>query len=126
MRLIFFMRLKKLGSSDLELSPIGFGAWAAGGGGWAFALGAQDDTDSISAIHRAIDLGINWIDTAPLYGLGHSEEVVARALKDLEAKPYVFTKCGMPWDDSGRIIHSLKRESIRRECEASLHRLRVD
>jgi aryl-alcohol dehydrogenase-like predicted oxidoreductase len=126
MRLLSFMRLNRLGKSELEISPIGFGAWAAGGGEWAFALGPQDDAESISAIRRAVELGINWIDTAPLYGLGHSEEVVARAISDLPAKPYVFTKCGMPWDERGRITHSLKRESIRRECEQSLRRLDVD
>jgi aryl-alcohol dehydrogenase-like predicted oxidoreductase len=120
------MKRRRLGSSDLEISRIGFGAWAAGGGGWAFGLGPQDDDETIAAIHRAVDEGINWIDTAPLYGLGHSEEVVARAVKGLPDPPYVFTKCGMPWDDNGRIFHSLKRDSIRRECEASLRRLQVD
>src|SRR5829696_3609033 len=121
------MKYRKLGSSDLEISRIGFGAWAAGGGDWAFALGPQDDAESIAAIRRAVELGINWIDTAPLYGLGHSEEIVARALEEMGSdRPYVFTKCGMPWDDSGRIFHSLRRESIRRECEASLRRLRTE
>lgn len=120
------MQYRRLGTSDLEISRIGFGAWAAGGGGWAFALGPQDDEETIAAIHRALDLGINWIDTAPLYGLGHSEEVVERALRGRNDRPYVFTKCGMPWDASGRIIHSLRRESIRRECEDSLRRLRSD
>jgi aryl-alcohol dehydrogenase-like predicted oxidoreductase len=120
------MQQRRLGKSDLLISPIGFGAWAAGGGGWAFALGPQDDADSIAAIRRAVDAGINWIDTAPLYGLGHSEEIVAQAIEDLPDRPYVFTKCGMPWDASGRIIHSLRRDSIRRECEDSLKRLRVE
>lgn len=120
------MQRKRLGDSDLEISPIGFGAWAAGGGGWAFGLGPQDDAESIAAIHRALELGINWIDTAPLYGLGHSEQVVARAIKDVACKPYVFTKCGMPWEKGGRIIHSLKRSSIRSECEQSLRRLGVE
>jgi aryl-alcohol dehydrogenase-like predicted oxidoreductase len=120
------MRYNTLGASDLEISRIGFGAWQTGGGGWAFALGPQDDSESIAAIRRAVELGINWIDTAPLYGLGHSEEVVARAIVGLPRKPYVFTKCGMPQDGSGRIIHCLKRESIRRECEGSLRRLRTD
>jgi aryl-alcohol dehydrogenase-like predicted oxidoreductase len=120
------MKRRQLGASDLHISPIGFGAWASGGGGWAFALGPQDDEDSIAVIRRAVELGINWIDTAPLYGLGHSEEVVAKALEGLRDKPYVFTKCGMPWDATGRIVHDLKRESIRRECEGSLRRLRTD
>jgi aryl-alcohol dehydrogenase-like predicted oxidoreductase len=120
------MELRRLGSSDMHISPIGFGAWASGGGGWAFALGPQDDEESIAAIRRAVELGINWIDTAPLYGLGHSEEIVARALEGLPDKPYVFTKCGMPWDETGRVVHNLKRDSIRRECEDSLRRLRTD
>ena len=120
------MEYRRLGNSDLEISRIGFGAWASGGGGWAFSLGPQDDAESIAAIRRAVELGINWIDTAPLYGLGHSEEVVAEAIAGLPERPYVFTKCGMPCDETGRIIHCLKRESIRRECEESLRRLRVD
>lgn len=120
------MQYRKLGESDFEISRIGFGAWAAGGGGWAFALGAQDDDETIEAINRALDLGVNWIDTAPLYGLGHSEEVVQRAIRGRSERPYVFTKCGMPWDESGRIVHSLRRDSIRRECEDSLRRLRTD
>jgi aryl-alcohol dehydrogenase-like predicted oxidoreductase len=120
------MQYRKLGHSDLEISRIGFGAWAAGGGGWAFALGPQDDAETIAAINRALDCGINWIDTAPLYGLGHSEEVVERAVRGRSERPLIFTKCGMPWDENGRIIHSLRRDSIRRECEASLRRLRVD
>jgi len=120
------MEYKQLGKSPLEVSRIGFGAWAAGGGGWAFGLGPQDDAESISAIRRAIDLGINWIDTAPLYGLGHSEQIVARALDGLSDKPYVFTKCGMPWDAVGKITHNLRSESIRTECESSLRRLRTE
>jgi aryl-alcohol dehydrogenase-like predicted oxidoreductase len=115
------MNTRRLGNSDLFITPIGFGAWAIGGSGWEFAWGAQDDRDSIAAIHEALNAGINWIDTAAVYGLGHSEEVVARALK-----PYVFTKCSMVWDERREIRHSLKAESIRRECEASLRRLRVD
>lgn len=120
------MERRRLGTSDLMISRLGFGAWAAGGGGWAFALGPQDDDETIAAIRRAVELGINWIDSAPLYGLGHSEKVVAKALNGLAEKPYVFTKCGMPWDESGRIFHSIKRYSIRRECEASLRRLKTD
>src|SRR6202020_1181822 len=115
---------RQLGNSDLHLSPIGFGAWAIGGGDWAFAWGPQDDNDSIAAIHKAIDLGINWIDTAAVYGLGHSEEVVARALKTASKKPYVFTKASMVWDDKREITNSQKQ--IPRECEDSLRRLNVE
>ncbi len=117
------METKKLGNSDLNLTRIGFGAWAIGGGDWAFAWGPQDDADSISAIERALDLGINWIDTAAVYGLGHSEDVVAKALKNTSKKPYIFTKCGMVWDDKREITRSLKK--IREEAEASLRRLQV-
>ena len=118
------MEKKKLGNSDLELTPIGFGAWAIGGGDWAFAWGPQDDNDSIAAIHKALDLGINWIDTAAVYGLGHSEEVVARALKTASQKPYVFTKCGLVWNEKGEVGNDLKQ--VRRECEDSLRRLGVE
>jgi aryl-alcohol dehydrogenase-like predicted oxidoreductase len=111
---------------DLDITPIGFGAWAIGGGGWQFGWGAQDDRDSVAAIHEALDAGVNWIDTAAVYGLGRSEEVVARALEGLSQRPYVFTKCAMVWNERGQIGHSLKAESIRRECEASLRRLKVD
>src|SRR5436853_4086659 len=120
------MQKRRLGNSDLELTPVGVGAWAMGGGGWAFAWGPQDDDQSIQAIHAALDRGVNWIDTAAVYGLGHSEEVVARALEGRTDRPYVFTKCSMVWNGQRRIGHSLKAESIRRECEASLRRLRVD
>jgi aryl-alcohol dehydrogenase-like predicted oxidoreductase len=120
------MDTKRLGNSDLFITPIGFGAWAIGGGGWEFAWGAQDDTDSVAAIRAALDAGINWIDTAAVYGLGHSEEVVARALAGVRDRPYVFTKCSMIWDEHREIGHSLKADSIRRECEASLRRLRVE
>src|SRR6202451_3998745 len=90
--------LRTLGNSDLPLTPIGFGAWAIGGGNWEFAWGPQDDQESIAAIHRALDLGVNWIDTAAIYGLGHSEEMVARALKSYSGpKPLIFTKCSMRW-----------------------------
>jgi aryl-alcohol dehydrogenase-like predicted oxidoreductase len=118
------MNKKQLGNSDLHLTPIGFGAWAIGGGDWAFAWGPQDDNDSIAAIHRALDLGVNWIDTAAIYGLGHSEEVVAKAVKSGTHKPYVFTKCAMVWNDKREITNSLKQ--IRREVEDSLRRLQVD
>src|SRR5947207_7903091 len=97
------MQTRRLGNSDLHITPIGFGAWAIGGGGWAFAWGAQDDHHSVAAIHEALDAGINWIDTAAVYGLGHSEEVVARALAGSRERPYVFTKCGMVWGDHGAI-----------------------
>jgi len=120
------MHTKRLGTSDLSITPIGFGAWAIGGSGWAFAWGAQDDRDSIAAIHEALDAGINWIDTAAVYGLGHSEEVVARALDGVRQRPYVFTKCGMVWDEHHEIGFRLKAASVRRECEASLKRLRVE
>jgi aryl-alcohol dehydrogenase-like predicted oxidoreductase len=121
------MNKKQLGNSDLHLSPIGFGAWAIGGGDWAFSWGPQDDNDSIAAIHKAIDLGINWIDTAAVYGLGHSEEVVGKAVKSASSKPYIFTKCSMVWgdkEDKREISNSLKQ--IRREVEDSLRRLQVE
>ena len=115
---------KSLGNSGLDLTPIGFGAWAIGGGDWQYAWGPQDDADSISAIQRAVDAGINWIDTAAVYGLGHSEDIVARALKGATRKPYLFTKCGMVWDESRKITQSLQQ--IKRECEDSLRRLQTD
>jgi aryl-alcohol dehydrogenase-like predicted oxidoreductase len=120
------MDTRQLGTSDLHITPIGFGAWAIGGSGWEFAWGGQDDRDSIAAIREALDAGINWIDTAAVYGLGHSEEVVARALEGIRDRPYVFTKCSMVWDERREIGHSLKAQSIRRECEASLRRLNSD
>jgi aryl-alcohol dehydrogenase-like predicted oxidoreductase len=120
------MHTRQLGNSDLHITPIGFGAWAIGGGGWAFGWGAQDDADSVATIREAIDLGINWIDTAAVYGLGHSEEVVAKALEGVANRPLVFTKCARVWDDNRQIGKSLKADSIRRECEASLKRLEVD
>lgn len=120
------MQTRRLGNSDLHITPIGFGAWAIGGGGWAFGWGSQDDADSIAAIREALDLGINWIDTAAVYGLGHSEEVVAKALDGVNHRPFVFTKCGRVWDEKGQIGKRIKAASIRAECEASLRRLRVD
>jgi aryl-alcohol dehydrogenase-like predicted oxidoreductase len=118
---------KRLGKSTLELTPIGLGSWAIGGA-WRFGWGPQDDSDSIATIRRAVDRGINWIDTAPVYGLGRSEEVVGRALSDIPRgdRPYVFTKCSLVWDDAGSVSHSLAGQSIRREVEASLRRLRVE
>ncbi len=120
------MHTRQLGKSDLLITPIGFGSWAVGGSGYAFAWGPQDDNESIAAIHRALDLGINWIDTAAVYGLGHSEEVVARALKGRSDRPYVFTKCSRVWDEQGKIGSGLKADSLRRELEASLRRLQTD
>jgi aryl-alcohol dehydrogenase-like predicted oxidoreductase len=110
----------------MEITPIGLGAWAMGGGGWEFSWGPQDDAESIRTIQRAVELGINWIDTAAVYGLGHSEEVVGRALKELDTRPYIFTKCSLVWDDNGKVSNNLKAASIRREAEASLRRLGVD
>ncbi len=120
------MEKRKLGNSDMEITAIGMGAWAIGGGGWEFAWGPQDDRDSIAALQEGLDRGINWIDTAAAYGLGHSEEVVARALEGRQQRPDVFTKCSLVWNQRGEISHSLKAASIRRECEASLRRLKVD
>jgi aryl-alcohol dehydrogenase-like predicted oxidoreductase len=123
------MQKHELGKSDLQITPIGIGAWAMGGGNWEFSWGPQQDSDSIAAIHAALDHGINWIDTAAVYGLGHSEEIVARALdqyKNGKNRPYVFTKCSLVWNQKREISHSLKAESIRRECEASLRGLKID
>jgi aryl-alcohol dehydrogenase-like predicted oxidoreductase len=120
------MEKRKLGNSDLEITPIGLGAWAIGGGGWEFGWAPQQDQDSIAAIHEGLDQGINWIDTAAAYGLGHSEEVVARALQGRSSRPYMFTKCSLVWDTGRAIGHSLKAASIRHECEQSLRRLKVD
>ena len=121
------MQTRKLGNSDLQITPVGYGAWAVGGSGWQFAWGSQDDKDSIAAIHRSLELGINWIDTAAVYGLGHSEEVVGRALKSWSGpRPYVFTKCGLRWDAKGQAQKVLSAGSIRGEVEDSLHRLSID
>ena len=119
------MEKRALGSSTLEITKIGLGTWAIGGP-WQFGWGQQDDKDSIRAIHKALDSGINWIDTAPAYGLGHSEEVVAMALRQTDHNPYVFTKCGIVWDANGRPSQTLKKESIQREVEESLRRLDVE
>ncbi|HEY3940725.1 MAG TPA: aldo/keto reductase [Bryobacteraceae bacterium] len=119
-------QLRQLGNSDLEITPLGIGAWAMGGSGWQFSWGDQDDADSIDAIHAALDAGFNWIDTAAVYGLGHSEEVVGKAVHGRSNKPFLFTKCERNWDHEGKIYPSLKAESIRKECENSLRRLRVD
>lgn len=120
------MQTKKLGNSDLQITPVGFGAWAAGGPGWEFSWGPQDDEDSIAAILRALELGVNWIDTAAVYGLGHSEEIVARALKQWHGpRPYVFTKCVLAWNENGKISPNHSAESIRKECADSLRRLAI-
>ena len=121
------MQTRKLGNSDLHITRVGYGAWAIGGSGWQFAWGSQDDNESIAAIHRALELGVNWIDTAAVYGLGHSEEVVGRALKEWRGpKPYVFTKCGLRGDATGEVQKVLSADSIRSEVEESLRRLSVD
>lgn len=117
------MNKRRLGNSDLQITPVGVGAWAMGGGSWEFGWGAQEDTASVEAIQAALDAGMNWIDTAAVYGLGHSEEVVARALAGRGDAPLVFTKCSMVWGADRKISRSLKRASVARECEASLRRL---
>lgn len=121
------METRKLGNSDLQINPVGYGAWAIGGSGWDFAWGHQEDADSIAAIHRSLDLGVNWIDTAAVYGIGHSEEVVAQSLKDWRGpRPYVFTKGVLRWDDQGHVTQNHSAPSIRQECEDSLHRLQIE
>jgi aryl-alcohol dehydrogenase-like predicted oxidoreductase len=118
------MKISQLGTSDMWLTPIGFGAWAVGGGNWAMSWGPQDDNASIAAIHKAIDLGVNWIDTAAIYGLGHSEEIVGKAVKQSRVKPFIFTKSGMVWNEKREIKRTLLE--IRREVEDSLRRLQVE
>ena len=120
------METRRLGNSDMQISVLGIGAWAIGGGGWMGSMGPQNEGDSVPAIHAALGHGMNWIDTAALYGLGHSEEVVAAALKGRNPRPYVFTKCERVWDSKGEVGASLKPESIRKECEGSLRRLKTD
>ena len=119
------MKTRKLGSSDLHLTTIGLGTWAIGGP-WQYGWGPQDDQESILTIRRALELGINWIDTAPAYGLGHSEEVVSQAIQGLAEKPIIATKCGRAWRENGRLYGNLKRDGIRAETEASLRRLKLD
>ncbi len=119
------MQTRKLGYSDLYLTTIGLGAWAMGGD-WAFGWGPQDDADSIAAIQRALELGVNWIDTAPIYGLGHSEEVVGKAIAGRREEVIIATKCGRAWDEQGNPLGLLKAEAIRREVEASLRRLKIE
>jgi aryl-alcohol dehydrogenase-like predicted oxidoreductase len=120
------MQTRPLGNSDLQITALGIGAWAIGGSGWNGSMGPQNEDDSVPAIHAALDGGLNWIDTAALYGLGHSEEVVARALEGRTPRPYVFTKCERVWDSNREVGASLKAGSIRRECEDSLRRLKTD
>src|SRR5215469_9717952 len=120
------MQTRQLGNSDLQITPIGIGAWAMGGGDWAFAWGPQEDSQSIAAIHAALDAGVNWIDTAAIYGHGHSEEAVGKAIAGRKQKPYVFTKCGIVWDQQRQISRSLNAASVRQEAEASLRRLQID
>lgn len=120
------MQTRQLGNSDLNITSIGIGAWAMGGNGWAYGWGPQADDQSVAAIHAALDAGVNWIDTAAIYGLGHSEEVVGRAIAGRTNRPYVFTKCSLVWNEQREIGHSLKAASVRRELEASLRRLKVD
>ena len=125
------LQTRSLGSSGFQITTVGFGAWAIGGGGWAFGWGPQDDAESIAAMRHALELGVNWIDTAAVYGLGHSEEVVGKLLRDLPVseRPLIFTKCGLIWDTNDPMLAAkriLKPETIRRECEASLRRLGVE
>lgn len=120
------MQTRRLGWTDLDLSTIGLGTWALGGGGWKFGWGPQDDKQSIATIRHALELGINWIDTAPVYGLGRSEEVVGNAIKGLTEQPIIATKCGLIWDEDGNISTCLKKESLRSEVEASLKRLKTE
>ena len=120
------MQTRRLGNTDLEISVVGLGTWAMSGTGWKFSWGPQDDEQSIQTIWKAFDLGINWIDTAPIYGLGHSEEVVGRALAGMRTRPFVATKCGRFANPDGSLYSRIMRESIRKEVEDSLRRLRID
>jgi aryl-alcohol dehydrogenase-like predicted oxidoreductase len=122
------LKTARLGDTGLEITTIGLGAWAIGGGGWEFGWGSQDDDESVRAIHRALDLGVNWIDTAAAYGFGRSEQIVGRALQDIPEpdRPYVFTKASLLEGPARRVVHNLKRDSIHREAHASLERLGVD
>jgi aryl-alcohol dehydrogenase-like predicted oxidoreductase len=119
---------RAFGKTGMEITTLGFGSWAIGGGGWRAAWGPQDDDEAVGAIRRAVELGMNWIDTAAVYGLGHSEELVARALKNVPEsdRPYLFTKCSLVWDESGEVHNVLKKDSVKRECEESLRRLQTD
>jgi aryl-alcohol dehydrogenase-like predicted oxidoreductase len=121
------LKKRKLGNSDINITQIGYGAWAIGGSGWEYAWGKQDDADSVKSIHKSLEMGVNWIDTAAVYGLGHSEEIVQKAVKEWDGeKPYVFTKCGLVGVEGGKVRRVIDPESIRKECEESLRRLKVD
>ena len=120
------MQTRRFGRTNLEITPIGFGSWAIGGGNWQFGWGPQDERAAIEAVQRAVTLGVNWVDTAAVYGLGRSEELVGEAIRGVANRPLVFTKCSMVWDAQREIHRSLRRDSVRRECEASLRRLGVD
>ncbi|MBA7665923.1 Aldo-keto reductase YhdN [subsurface metagenome] len=120
------MQTRKLGWTDLNLSTVGLGTWAIGGAGWKFSWGPQDDRESISTIRWALEKGINWIDTAPVYGLGHSEEIVGKAIKESRDRPIIATKCTRLWDKDGNLYGCLKKESIRSEVERSLKRLKIE
>lgn len=126
MSVITAMETRQLGVSDLQITPVGLGTWALGGPNWEFGWGAQDDAESVATVHRAIDLGMNWIDTAAVYGLGRSEEVIGRALKGMSQRPYIFTKCSLVWDEQRKVGNSLKKASVKREAEASLRRLQIE
>ncbi len=120
------IKTTELGNTGLQITRVGFGAWAIGGGGWEFGWGPQEDEESIASIHRALEQGVNWIDTAAAYGFGRSEQVVGRALEGMRDRPYVFTKCSLLEGEGRRVVHSLKRDSVLREAEGSLERLRID
>ena len=120
------MNTVRLGRTDLDITPVGFGCWAIGGGNWAYGWGPQNDHQAIEAIIAATELGINWIDTAAVYGLGHAEELVGEALRGMNNRPLIFTKCSLVWDTSRNVTNCLKADSILRECEASLKRLGIE
>jgi aryl-alcohol dehydrogenase-like predicted oxidoreductase len=120
------LRTAQLGETGMEITRVGFGAWAIGGGGWEFGWGPQEDDVSIASIHRALELGVNWIDTAAAYGFGRSEQVVGRALEGVDRRPYVFTKCSLLDDGTGQVRHSLNRDSVLREADASVKRLGLE
>ena len=120
------MEKREFGKTGMEITPIGFGSWAIGGSGWAAAWGPQDDDEAVEAIRRAVELGMNWIDTAAVYGLGQSEELVARALEGVSERPFVFTKCALVWDENSEVHNNLEKDSVKRECEESLRRLQAD